>query len=926
MSEKKPVLFLLDAMALAYRAYFALIKNPTINSKGLNTSAVLGFANTVLDLIKKEKPNLLGVAFDTIAPTARHDEFAFYKANRDPMPDDLSISLPYIKEMLKLMGIPVLEKDGYEADDVIGTLSKEAEARGYQVYMMTPDKDFGQLVSENIFMYKPAKFGAAAEIWGVEEVCSRYGIKNPEQLIDILAIMGDASDNIPGIMGIGEVGAKKLISEFGSVENMIEQAEHIKNASMKQKVIAGKESALISKQLATIITDVPISFMPSQLEWKVPAYAPLQKFFEEIEFKTFSKRWWETMEALSEKTPATSGQATLFEQDFVSDKISLSSILSNINTIEHDYKLITNSEELEKLIAELNNSKEFCFDTETSGLDTLSAKIIGISFSINPQKAYFVYLKNEDFYNCAIEKLKVVFENENIKKIAQNLKFDMAVLRTAGIEIKKPYADTMIAHYLLQPETKHNLDFLSETYLDYKTITFEELTNNNKIKTNDIPPEKLCEYACEDADITLKIWNILEPELHTNEMADLFYNIEMPLIEVLENMERNGVSINTSALNDFSKTIETEIASLEANIHKLAGETFNIASPKQLGEILFNKLKIEEKPKKTQTKQFSTSEEVLQKYISRHEIVPEILKFRKLSKLQNTYIKALPELINQQTGRIHTSYNQAVTATGRLSSTNPNLQNIPIRTELGQEIRRAFVPCDSNHTLISADYSQIELRVIASLSNDENMTDAFKKGHDIHTATASRVYDVELDKVNSEQRRNAKTVNFGIIYGISPFGLSERLGISRKEASEIIDNYFNQFPGIKNYIDEIIEFAKNNGYVETIKKRRRYLKDINSSNSFVRGFAERNAINAPIQGSSADMIKIAMINIHNWLKEKNLKTKMILQVHDELVFEVPNNEIEIVKPEVERLMKTALPLNVPVEVEVNEGKNWLEAH
>lgn len=929
MEEKKPVLFLLDAMALAYRSYYAMIKNPVRNSKGLNTSAILGFGNTILDLINKEKPHLLGVAFDTIAPTARHDEFAFYKANREPMPDDLSISLPYIKEMLQLMDIPILEVDGYEADDVIGTLAKEAETRGYQTYMMTPDKDFGQLVSENIFMYKPAKFGAAAEVWGVREVCDRYGIERPEQVIDILAIMGDAADNIPGIFGIGEVGAKKLISEYGSVENLLAHADEIKNPTMKQKVLAGKESALISKQLATIITDVPIQFMPSRLEWKVAPFAPLQKFMEELEFKTFSKRWWDAMGIIAEKTPAVAqGQSSLFDQDFVEARAGLDSIISNINSNEHEYKLIDNTNDLEKLISELKKETLICFDTETDSLDTLVATLAGISFCTEPGKAFFVYLKDKDFCKAALELLKPIFENEKIIKIGQNLKYDIAVMRTHGIHIKGKLADTMLAHYLLQPELRHNLDYLSENYLNYKTITYEELLGSGKQKISifDVNAEKLKDYACEDADITLKLWKIFEPELDISGMTELFYEIETPLIEVLEDMERSGVRIDQQSLKEFSQLLGKEILQLESDIHQLAGQPFNIASPKQLGEILFDKLQIAEKPKKTATKQYSTSEEVLQKYISRHPIVAKVLEYRGLSKLQNTYVDALPELIHPETGRVHTSYNQAVTSTGRLSSTNPNLQNIPIRTELGQEIRKAFVPRDENHVLISADYSQIELRIIASISGDEHMVDAFRQGIDIHTATAAKVYGVALNDVKPEQRRHAKMVNFGIIYGISAFGLSERLGISRKDASDIIDNYFEQFPGIKKYMDDTILFARANGYVETLKHRRRYLKDIHSTNSFVRGFAERNAINAPIQGSSADMIKMAMIDIFDWLKKSNLKTKMILQVHDELVFDVPKNELEIVKPEIEKLMKAALPLKVPVEVEVKDGRNWLEAH
>lgn len=928
MNENKPVLFLLDAMALAYRAYFALIKNPVRNSKGMNTSAVLGFANTILDIIGKEKPGFLGVAFDTIAPTARHDEFAFYKANRPPMPDDLALSLPWIKQMLQLMEIPILEVDGYEADDIIGTLAKEAEQRGYQVYMVTPDKDFGQLVSDNIFMYKPAKAGNPPEIWGPAEVCARYSIERPEQVIDILGIMGDASDNIPGIPGVGEVGAKKLLAEFGSVENVLASVDQIKNPGMRQKVADGAESALISKQLATILLDVPIAFMPSQLEWKVPPHGPLQKFFDEMEFRTFSRRWWDALGMMTEAKPALAqGQATLFDQDFVSTPLD-AGIINSINNTAHEYILADTLNAFELLMNELSASQAFCFDTETTSLDPLTAQVVGISFAVHPAKAWFVPLTDEGFAAPAVAMLRDVFENDSITKIGQNLKFDIAMLRSAGIEVKGQLCDTMLAHYLLQPDMKHNLDYLCETYLQYKTIRFEELVGSGRIKKDirTVSAEMLKDYACEDADVTLKLWQIFEPELIQNGMADLFHRLEMPLVPVLEDMEREGVRIDTVALKEFSQMLHREILKLESDIHVLAGQPFNIASPKQLGEILFDRLNIDEKPKKTATKQYSTSEEVLQKYIGKHPIVEKVLDYRGLSKLQNTYVDALPLLIHPQTGRVHTSYNQAVTSTGRLSSTNPNLQNIPIRTELGQEIRKAFVPRDADHVLLSADYSQIELRIIASLSGDEHMQQAFREGNDIHTATAARVYGVPLNEVSSEQRRSAKMVNFGIIYGISAFGLSERLGIARKEAADIINNYFEQFPGIKKYMDAAIEGAREKGFVETICQRRRYLRDIHSSNSFVRGFAERNAINAPIQGSSADMIKLAMISIHRWLSDSGLKTKMILQVHDELVFDAPVHEVPMVKPRIEQLMKEALPLNVPVEVEVKDGKNWLEAH
>ncbi|MBN2727909.1 MAG: DNA polymerase I [Bacteroidales bacterium] len=928
MNEKKPVLFLLDAMALAYRAYYAFIKTPIRNSKGMNTSAVMGFANTLMDILVNEKPSHIGVAFDTRAPTTRHDEFAFYKANRESMPEELSISIPYIKELIKAMGIPVLEKDGYEADDIIGTLAKEAEKKDFTVYMMTPDKDFGQLVSENIFMYKPAKGGNKAVVWGISEVCEKFGVERPEQVIDILAIWGDASDNIPGIPGIGEVGAKQLIGQFGSLENAIEKAEEIEKPAMRKKVQENIDSALMSKQLATIIVDAPVSFMPSELEWKIPPFKPLKELFDELEFRTLANRIQDAFYKKAEQKPELNkGQVSLFDQDFTEGEDLSSSYMDSMQNKTHKYTLISTESELDKLILKLEKAEMFCFDTECTSLDVLSAKLVGIAFATEIATASFVYLKDESFAKIALEKLSKILFTENITKCGHNLKFDIAVLRTNGIEVAGTLIDTMLAHYLLHPEMKHGLDYLSETYLNYQTVHFEQLVGKKDASALwDVDSEKLSNYACEDVDITLQLWQIFSKELKEQDMENLFYSLETPLIPVLEDMERTGISIDNETLDEFSTQLQEEIKSLEHEIHVLAGHSFNVASPKQLGVILFEELNIAEKPTKTKTKQYSTSEEVLQKYLHKHPIVGKVLDFRELSKLLNTYVAALPKLIHDKTGRVHTSYNQAVTATGRLSSSNPNLQNIPIRTERGREIRKTFVPKDENHVLLAADYSQIELRIIASISEDPAMIQAFNDGIDIHTATASRVYGIDIKDVDAEQRRHAKTVNFGIIYGISAYGLSERLGIPRKEAADIIDEYFKQFPGVKKYMDDTISLAHEQGYVETLMKRRRYLRDIHSSNSFVRGFAERNAINAPIQGSSADMIKIAMIKIFKKLTDARLKTKMVLQVHDELVFEVPKEELDIVKPIIEQEMKSALKLNVPIEIDMKEGVNWLQAH
>ncbi len=928
MSEKKK-LFLLDAMALIYRAYFAFSKNPRINSKGLNTSAILGFANTLYDVLKNEKPTHIGVAFDTMAPTVRHEDFIAYKANREKMPEDLSASIPYIYELIKGFNIPILEVDGYEADDVIGTLSKKAEGAGFFTYMMTPDKDFGQLVSENIFMYKPARMGNKAEVWGVKEVCERYGIQRPEQLIDILGLWGDASDNIPGVPGIGEKRAKELIAEFGSVENVIQNTDKLKG-KQKENVENFADQAMISKALATIILDVPIDFNEDGLKLSAPDPEALKTLFDELEFRNFAKRFF-TDHSLNQDNGQQLVQGELFMENNLDDEEAVKPTeLKTIQNTPHNYQLIRDEKEALKLAESLAKQKSICFDTETTGLDPNNSELVGISFSIKSNEAWYVALPEN--YNDAIKIVNVfksVLENPNIEKIGQNIKFDMAILKWYDIQVQGPIFDTMIAHYLLHPDMRHNMDYLSETYLNYKPVPIENLIGKkgkNQLSMRDVDIKLIKEYAAEDADITLQLKLIFAPQLKSTETHDLFEKIEMPLVPVLASMEAEGVKLDIKALNDYSTELETYIVDIEKTIFELAGTEFNIASPKQLGEILFNKLKIDDKPKKTKTGQYSTGEDILLRLSNKHPIIDHILEYRSLTKLKSTYVDALPLLINPRDQRIHTSYNQAVAATGRLSSNNPNLQNIPIRTEKGREIRKAFIPRNDDYVLLAADYSQVELRIIAHLSGDKNMIEAFNQDQDIHTATAARVYGVELKEVDKEMRRNAKMVNFGLIYGISAFGLSQRLDIPRKEAAEIIENYFKEYAGIKKYMDDQIHFAREKGYVETIMGRRRYLSDINSGNATVRGFAERNAINAPIQGSSADMIKIAMIHIFEEFKTLNLKSKMILQVHDELVFDTHKDEIKIVQGVVKTKMKNAIKLSVPVVVDMNTGNNWLQAH
>ena len=935
-------LFLLDGMALIYRAFFAMQRTPRYNSKGLNTSAIMGFANTLYELLKNEKPSHMGVAFDTHAPTARHTDFVQYKANRQAMPEDLAASIPYIKELIQAFNIPTLYVDGYEADDVIGTLAKEAELAGFQVFMVTPDKDFGQLVSENIFMYKPAKAGEKPVIMGVPEVCEKFGIVNPLQVIDFLGMMGDAADNIPGIPGVGEVTARKLIAEYGSIENLLENAKYIKNDTLRNKVENGRESAIISKQLATIILDVPIEFNETHLHLDPPDVDRLKALLDELEFRTFAQRVFTdlslnpggiqtatSVKASPSKPTPTSGQGDLFSIAEVPFDTVEGSHKTIIDT-PHEYRAANDEASIKELLLELETSESFCFDTETTGLDTITAELVGMSFATQPGKAWYVPVpENQVEAKALAARFKSLFSNPAIGKTAQNMKFDMAVLGNYGIEIAGPTFDTMLAHYLIEPDMRHNMDILAQTYLNYSPVSIENLIGKKgKLQTTmrTVPIDEIKEYAAEDADITLQLRNILEPKLKETDTLKIFNEIEMPLVPVLAGMEAAGVKLDSQALNDFSKELHHEIIKVREEIWQLAGVDFNIASPKQLGEILFDRLKIDDKPKKTATKQYQTGEDVLQKLIHKNPIVQLILDFRGLSKLKSTYVDALPLLVNPVTGRIHTSYNQAVAATGRLSSTNPNLQNIPIRTERGREIRKAFVPRNEDYTLLSADYSQIELRIIASMSGDEAMKEAFRQGLDIHTATAANIYKVALGEVDRDMRRNAKSVNFGIVYGISAFGLSENLGIPRKEAAEIIDTYFATFPGIKKYMDNTMASAREKGYVETLKGRRRIIRDINSANGVMRGFAERNAINAPIQGSAADMIKIAMINIYNEFLKRKLQSRMTMQVHDELVFDVYKPEVEQVKQIVGDLMRNALPLEIPVEVEMNTGDNWLAAH
>jgi len=923
-------------MALIYRAYFALSKTPRITSTGLNTGAIMGFTNTLLEVLKNQQPSHIAVVFDTAAPTARHIEFEAYKAHREKMPEDLSASIPYIYRLIEGFNIPIITMDGYEADDIIGTLAKKAEQENFQVYCMTPDKDFGQLVSDNIFIYKPARMGNGAEVQGVKEILEKWEVTDVCQVIDILGLWGDAVDNIPGIPGIGEKTAKKLVQEFGSVEGIIANADQLKG-KMRENVENFAEQGLISKKLATILLDVPVELNEKALELEDPNKDILEPLFAELEFRTLGKRVFGDDFSIFEKNAPINGQMDLFAiqttANTTSTVIEVSSeniVLKNIHNTTHEYTLLDTTEEQEKLAEELNSKSSFCFDTETTGLDANLADIVGLSFSFETGKAYYIPTPaNREEAQHIVDIFKSALENPAIEKIGQNIKYDILLLARYGVKVQGTLFDTMLAHYLIDPDTRHGMDVLAENYLNYTPVSITELIGEKGKKQGnmrDVDFEKIKEYAAEDADITLQLKNIFHPLLVETDTLKLAQDVEFPLVYVLAEIERNGVKVDVPALGEFSKTLEQDITDLENAIFEKAGVNFNIASPKQLGEVLFDKLQLDPKAKKTKTGQYKTGEDVLLALAHKSDIVQDILNFRQLQKLKSTYVDSLPELINPETGLIHTSYNQAVAATGRLSSTNPNLQNIPIRTERGREVRKAFIPRSQDHVILSADYSQIELRLIAELSKDQNMLEAFSQGHDIHRATAAKVYNMAFEEVTSEQRRNAKAVNFGIIYGQSAFGLSQNLGISRKEAADIINEYFNQYTGIKKYMSDAVEFAKEKGYVETILKRRRYLRDINSANMTVRGFAERNAINAPIQGSAADLIKIAMIAIQKEIEQQGLAGKMIMQVHDELVFDVPKQEVEAFKTIILDKMTNAIKTNVPLIVEIGEGKNWLEAH
>lgn len=933
MSEKK--LFLLDGMALIYRAFFAFSQNPRISSQGLNTSAMLGFTNTLMEVLNKEKPSHIAVVFDTAAPTERHIEFEAYKANRDEMPEDLAKSIPYIFRICEGFNIPVLTMDGYEADDIIGTLAKQAEKVGFQTYMMTPDKDFGQLVSENIFIFKPGRMGKDNEVLGVEEVINRWEIDNVDQVIDILGLMGDAVDNIPGIPGIGEKTAKKLVKQYGSVEGLLDHSHELKG-KQKENVETYRDQALLSKKLATINCEVPITLEADTLMVDPPNKELLTPLFAELEFRTLSKRIFG--EFGNAAPAAQSIQGDLFSQtpstsapkpDPIKEEEELPDHKNILNT-PHEYVLCDTAEKVDALIKDLEKADAYCFDTETTSLDALTAELVGFSFAMEAGKAYYVpFSENQEEAKTLAHKFKGILENDKQTKIGQNVKYDLLILERYGIHFNEPFFDTMLAHYLIEPDSRHNMDAMSENYLNYTPVSITTLIGKKgakQLSMRDADIEKVKEYASEDADITLQLKEILEPKLAEQNVNKVFTDIEIPLVRVLADMELEGVKIDKAFLNDYSKQLEKESAETEASIYELAGVKFNVASPKQLGEVLFDKLALDPKAKKTKTGQYQTNEEVLMSLAAEHEIAKKIIQYRQINKLKSTYVDALPELINEETGRVHTSFNQAVAATGRLSSQNPNLQNIPIRTEMGREVRKAFTTRSDEFTLMAADYSQIELRIIAAISKEKAMIEDFVNGYDIHSATAAKVFGVSLDQVDKEMRRKAKMVNFGIIYGISAFGLAQRLEIPRKEASEIIKAYFEQYPGIKSYMDDTINFARESGYVETVMGRRRYIRDINSQNHTVRGFAERNAINAPIQGSAADMIKMAMIHIHKEMKDKAVKSKMILQVHDELLFEVHSSELESMQKMVREKMLGAIRLDVPLEVEVGLGKNWLEAH
>ncbi len=948
MSDQKR-LFLVDAYALIFRGYYAFIKNPRINSKGMDTSAILGFTNSLLDVIKRERPDHLAVCFDKGGSEARNEMFTDYKANRDETPDAIRIAVPYIEEILKAMHIPIMVKEGYEADDVIGTLAKKAEKEGYKTYMVTPDKDFAQLVSENIFMYKPV-FGGGYETWGIPEVKEKFEVDDPSQVIDYLGMMGDSADNIPGLPGVGDKTAKKFIAAFGSMEGLLANTDQLKG-KMKEKVEGAKELGLLSKKLATIMLDVPVEFDAKDFEMSEPDIQGVTKIFEELEFRRLTDNFIKTFTSEptnsdsksvpSEEKPtptkasptaAGAGQFSLFGGDGEPSEATQKKYNSRntINDIEHFYQTVQPGMGTKLFLQNLNNQKSVCFDTETTGLNPLTAELVGIAFSWETGKGFYLPFP-EDFEEACklMESLRPFFENEGIEKIGQNLKYDIKVLAKYKVDVKGKLFDTMLAHYLINPDMRHNMDVLAEAYLNYTPVSITELIGKkgkNQLSMREVPLEQQTEYAVEDADITLQLKEHFEKELGEANTQKLFDEIEIPLLRVLANMELEGINLDENFLKGLSVELDKDIKRLEMEIYKEAGEEFNIGSPKQLGDILFDKMKLVDKPKKTKTGQYSTAEDVLSYLAKDHKIIRDVLEYRGLSKLKSTYVDALPGQVEPSTGRVHTDYMQTVAATGRLSSNNPNLQNIPIRTERGRQVRKAFIPRDKDHILLAADYSQIELRIIAALSEEENMIQAFRDGEDIHASTAAKVFNIPIKEVTREQRGNAKTVNFGIIYGVSAFGLSNQTDLSRTEAKELIETYYKTYPKLRDYISDQIAFAREHGYVQTVLGRRRYLNAINGSNAVVRAAAERNAVNAPIQGSAADIIKIAMINIYKKLEEKKFRSKMLLQVHDELVFDAYKPELEDLQQMIKTEMEGAYKLAVPLVVEIGLGENWLEAH
>ncbi|MCL7762387.1 DNA polymerase I [Polaribacter sp. Z014] len=950
MSDQKRV-FLVDAFALIFRGYYAFIKNPRINSKGLDTSAIMGFMNSLLDVIKRERPDHLAVCFDKGGSVDRVEMFEAYKANRDETPEAIKLAVPYIQEILKAMHIPIMVKEGFEADDVIGTLSKQAEKEGYKTYMVTPDKDFAQLVSENIFMYKP-RFGGGYDIWGVDEVKEKFGVENPEQVIDFLGMMGDSADNIPGLPGVGEKTAKKFLAAYGSMENLLANTHELKG-KMKEKIEANGELGLLSKQLATIMLDVPVTFDAKDFELDQPDKEKVTELFNELEFRNLLTNFLRTFavenaekansvednkntdsSSLQSKkaAPVPEGQFDLFAAPG-SGSVSEAEVASGFKSIKdtnHFYQHIDSPFARKLLLKKLMEQTSVCFDTETTGLKALEVELIGIAFSYEIGKGYYVsFPEDQEETKAILEEFRPFFTSEGIEKIGHNLKYDIKVLSNYEMPVKGKLFDTMIAHYLINPDMRHNMDMLAETYLNYQPVSIVDLIGKkgkNQLSMRVVPLADQTEYAVEDADITFQLKQLFTSELESGNVTNLFNDIETPLVSVLTAMEIEGININIDFLKELSVALTEDINRLEKNIYEQAGEEFNIASPKQLGIVLFEKMELVKKPKKTKTGQYKTGEDILSFLAKDHKIIRDIQEYRQYKKLQSTYVDALPNEVNPKTGRIHTEYMQAVAATGRLSSNNPNLQNIPIRTERGKEVRKSFIPRNENYVLLAADYSQIELRIIAALSEEENMIEAFKNGEDIHASTAAKVFNVPLDEVTREQRSNAKTVNFGIVYGVSAFGLSNQTDLSRSEAKELIDTYYETYPKLKAYMAAQVDFAREHGYVETVLNRRRYLKDINSRNAMVRSGAERNAVNAPIQGSAADIIKLAMINIHNRFEKEGFKSKMLLQVHDELVFDAHKDELEIIRPIIKDEMENAFKMSVPLDVEVGIGENWLQAH